>query len=276
MAGQKEEVKHAPCRELGCRQRESDTSQCKLCTRLRESQNRLEDRTKHRQPLWLRILLVGGDGEVRAAVVQAVQAHSDGWTLEICHPCCPAQDRPRGRPALSHAAPKADRAPDFLPDIVLVMVGKSSPDRLACMRKIKTLRPELPVVSVCGPGEEVPILQCLMAGADGCLLKSVDPEALGQAISSVVKGGPALCLEAQKTLMLLAQRVGTSLWSERLSRREQEIICCLAAKLSDKEIGDRLDMTRNTVHVHLARLYRKLGVHTRAQALSKSLGRAMG
>lgn len=47
---------------------------------------------------------------------------------------------------------------------------------------------------------------------------------------------------------------------------------CLVANLCDKEISTRLGMAEATVHVHLTRLYRKLGVHSRRQAVAKLLG----
>jgi DNA-binding CsgD family transcriptional regulator len=51
---------------------------------------------------------------------------------------------------------------------------------------------------------------------------------------------------------------------------------CLMASLRDKEIVERLRMAGSTVHVHLVRLYRKLGVHSRQQAVAKLLGVGAG
>jgi DNA-binding NarL/FixJ family response regulator len=65
--------------------------------------------------------------------------------------------------------------------------------------------------------------------------------------------------------------MGKSLGSRRLPRREQEIAACLAEQLPDKAIPRRLHIAVCTVHAHLVRLHPKLGVHTRAQAVSKLL-----
>jgi two-component system nitrate/nitrite response regulator NarL len=110
-----------------------------------------------------------------------------------------------------------------------------------------------------------------MAGADGFLLKSITPEELVRALSSAAQGVPVLCDEAQKALMHFLHRAGRSLSSHDLTPREQEIVSCLAATLSNKEICERLCMEMNTLHVHLVHLFRKLGVHNRRQAFRKLL-----
>jgi len=54
-----------------------------------------------------------------------------------------------------------------------------------------------------------------------------------------------------------------------LTARDQEIVGCLAAKLSDKETSDRILMNMHTLHSHLGHILEKLGVHNRRQALKK-------
>lgn len=108
---------------------------------------------------------------------------------------------------------------------------------------------------------------------DGYILKPVAPEELARAVSSVARGWPALCREAQKAVLHALHRTATTTtdWFAGLTEREQEIADCLVANLRDKEISERLGMARSTVHVHLTRLYRKLRVHSRRQGVARLL-----
>jgi len=111
-----------------------------------------------------------------------------------------------------------------------------------------------------------------MAGADGFLIKPVTAEELARAVNAAVQQRPTLCPEAEKAVMSYLRRMGASLSSRGLTRREQEIVCCLAEHLTDKEIGQRLGIAPNTVHVHLGRLLRKSGAHCRQQLVAEFLG----
>ena len=107
------------------------------------------------------------------------------------------------------------------------------------------------------------IVQCCMAGANGCFVKPVVASDLGLAVSSAAQGRLALCPQAERALMSFLYRAGMAASSLGLTWREQQIVGCLTEHLSDKEIGQRLGVATNTVHVHLVQLFRKLGVHSR-------------
>jgi DNA-binding NarL/FixJ family response regulator len=160
------------------------------------------------------------------------------------------------------------------PDIVLIGLARPTPAAFACVRKLKSLTPAIPMVIISGRCDGGAIVQACLAGADGWLVKPVLPAKLARAISSVAQGVPVLCEETVKALVHFLRRTGTSLSAHDLTAREQEIVGCLAAKLSDKEISDRLSMNMSTLHVHLVKLYKKLGVHNRRQAVRKLLAPA--
>ena len=75
----------------------------------------------------------------------------------------------------------------------------------------------------------------------------------------------------QRRWYILLHQAGRSLYAYDLTPREQEIIGCLAAMLSNKEICERLKIHKETLHVYLVKLYKKLGVHSRRQAARKLL-----
>ncbi len=84
---------------------------------------------------------------------------------------------------------------------------------------------------------------------------------------------PVLCREALTALLNTLHRTATATtaWPTGLTGREQEIAACLMTHLCDKDISTRLDIKEATVHAHLTRLYKKLRVHSRRQAVARLL-----
>jgi DNA-binding NarL/FixJ family response regulator len=248
---------------------------CHLCALWRQPTNPPGTRHSSRvRPRGLRIALVDEDPRMDLVARQMVQAQGDGWTLEVYHPCCPVRGTagPKGsfRPNPVQGHHRASRPPD----IVLISLSGHEDARLACVRKLKALAPLLPVLIVSRDRDEALVAECCAAGGDGYILKPLSPEQLARAVSSVAQGSPVLCVEAQKAILNVLHRsaTATTVWFPGLTGSEQDIAGCLVAHLSDKEISTHLGMAKNTVHVHLTRLYGKLGVHSRRQAVAKLLG----
>jgi DNA-binding NarL/FixJ family response regulator len=245
---------------------------CDLCVLLGHSPS--QSTLDHQLSTRLRIALVDGDQGTRLAALEMVQAQRDGWTMQVYHPPCQV----RGRSCLKRAScPNAldvDGHPGNPPDIILISLSILDGSGFACVRKLKALAPDLPVLIICGRFDEASIAEYCIAGADGYLLNPVAPEELANAVTSVAQGWPVLCPEAQKAIMNVLHRAATAttVWFPGLTGREQEIAGCLMAHLCDNDISTRLDIKEATVHVHLTRLYRKLQVHSRRQAVAKLLG----
>jgi DNA-binding NarL/FixJ family response regulator len=110
-----------------------------------------------------------------------------------------------------------------------------------------------------------------MAGAIGYLIKPTMTDDLAHALADAMDGHAAMCAEAERKLLECLWRAGSGSAFEVLTRREREIMSQLIANSSDKELAERCRIAPNTVHVHLVRIFRKLGVHSREQALNKFL-----
>jgi DNA-binding NarL/FixJ family response regulator len=219
----------------------------------------------------LRIALVADDDATRLAAQKMVEAQRDGWTLDIYDSCGHAPGASRLTQKSRRSGEETDHATGIPPDIVLI--GLSGPDlsHCTCVRKLKALSPTVPLVIISGPCNGGSIMQGCQSGADGWLVNSIAPAKLARAISSVAQGAPVLCAETAKALVHFLRRRGTSLYAHDLTPREQEIVGCLAAMLSNKEICERLAMNKETLHVHLVKLYQKFRVHNRGQAVRKLL-----
>jgi len=127
------------------------------------------------------------------------------------------------------------------------------------------------VVFVAAPDEGGWPQMALAAGARGLLHKSARPEQLVEAVRVVHGGGVwaprrvmAECIE-RLTRTSSAGRPPDASLARQLSLREQEVFRHAATGLSNKEVADRLDISRATVKAHLTQIFQKLGVSGRAQ-----------
>jgi len=248
---------------------------CDLCASWGQPTHPLSTHHSSRvTPHGLRIALVDNDTGTCLVAGQMVQAQRDGWTLEVYHPPCLAREPAGGKGSPRPSALDGDQGSRSPPDVVLIGLSGREDARLACVRKMKALAPDLPVLIISGDSDQASIVERCAAGADGYLLKPLAPGELACAVSALAQGLPALCPEAQKAIVsVLHQAItATTAWIPALSGREQEVLGCLLAGWSDKEIAERLGMTPSTVHVHLVQIYRRLDVHTRQQAVAKLLG----
>jgi DNA-binding NarL/FixJ family response regulator len=119
--------------------------------------------------------------------------------------------------------------------------------------------------------DEDSVFTAMRAGARGYLVKGVEQEDIARAIRSVAAGeaifGPGV---AQRVLRFLtAPTARTEAVFPDLTPREHEILGLIAEGLSNREIGERLFVSENTVKTHSSRLFDKMGVNRRTQAVQK-------
>jgi DNA-binding NarL/FixJ family response regulator len=116
------------------------------------------------------------------------------------------------------------------------------------------------------------IVESLMAGALGYLVKPVAPGHLLYTLSEAAQGRATLSGQAQDALIDFACRVGAARRSGSLSWRECEVMLVLLKGASSKEISAKLGIHEGTVNRHLHDIYHKLGVHRKADALRRFVG----
>ncbi|MEK7675368.1 MAG: response regulator transcription factor, partial [Verrucomicrobiota bacterium] len=201
--------------------------------------------------------VVDDEVSVHAALRNGLQSLVPEWTME------------------SHLKPleAIQKICSHPPEAVLMDLLMPQLSGIDCTRRIKTLLPHLPVIMLTARTDDEGILLSLMAGASGYLIKPASAEDVVHAVTEVVHGGTFLCQQAQRTIVAcFGGCASLQALQGLLSRREQEILACLFRGLFDKEIGDELHISTGTVHSHLVRLFRKLGVHSRKEALQRFLG----
>ena len=163
--------------------------------------------------------------------------------------------------------------PGDAPDVVLTDINL--PDRTG-VETVRLLKPRLPatqflMLTVYEDSEH--IFAALAAGATGYLLKGTRREELLAAIAQVVAGGsPMSSGIARKVVQSFAQpSVPARSEVDGLSPREQSVLALLAKGFLYKEIAESLGVSGPTVSTYVRRIYEKLQVHSRTQAINKFL-----
>ena len=158
---------------------------------------------------------------------------------------------------------------DLPPDVVLMETPRSGLSDLDCARRLMARLPELRIVMFTACAERDTIVQSLMAGALGYIIKPVTPAYLLWAITETAQGRPVLCREAQTAVMEFIRRVGASRRCRTLRPREREILLLLMSGATNKDIGRHLGIGEGTIHWHLDNIFKKLHVHSREAARRK-------
>jgi len=175
-----------------------------------------------------------------------------------------------GQHANAEAALEA--LPQEHPDVVLMDINLPGMNGVECVRRLKQVDPAIQVVMLTVYEDTENIFNALAAGATGYLLKRTSREELLAAIRDVKQGGSPMTTHIARKVVQSFQRSGPSSQStENLSPREQEVLDFLAKGFLYKEIADKLGISYETVHTYIRRIYEKLQVRTRTEAVAKFL-----
>jgi DNA-binding NarL/FixJ family response regulator len=160
--------------------------------------------------------------------------------------------------------------PQDKPNVVLMDINLPGMNGVECVRQLKQLIPETQIVMLTVYEDTDNIFKALTAGATGYLLKRTSQAELIEAIREVHRGGSPMTTHiARKVVQSLQKSPTTSPQAEALSPREQEVLDCLAQGFLYKEIAEKLGISYETVHTYIRRIYEKLQVRTRTEAVAK-------
>lgn len=164
--------------------------------------------------------------------------------------------------------------PRHCPDVVLMDINLPGESGIACTARLKHETPALQIIMLTVFRNPEALFQSLKAGACGYLLKRANPEAILDAIAEVRSGGSPMSGEiARMVVEAFHEPKGKAADTEQLSLREEEVLMLLTKGLGNKEIGDQLRIAKDTVRAHLRKIYEKLHVRCRVEAINKYLAR---
>ena len=155
------------------------------------------------------------------------------------------------------------------PNVVLMDIHMAGIDGIECVERLKEIRPELQIVMLTVYEDTEQIFNALAAGASGYLLKRQNPDKLLEAIREVNEGGSPMSHSIARKVVASFQKSEQP--AALLSPREQTVLDCLAKGLAYKQIADQLGITVPTIRSYLRRIYEKLHVQTRSEAVARYL-----
>jgi len=160
--------------------------------------------------------------------------------------------------------------PEIAPNVVLMDLNLPGMNGVECVRKLKPQLPSAQIVMLTVYEDPDQIYNALSAGATGYLLKQTPPAELLGAIRDVHNGGAPMSSQIARKVVQSFQNVPVD-GAEGLSAREREVLDYLAQGYLIKEIGEKLGIGFDIVRTYVRRIYEKLHVHSRAQAVAKFL-----
>lgn len=199
-------------------------------------------------------------------------------------------DRAEGFKCLSHfgSAEEALAAiPGAPPEVVLMDINLPGINGVECVRRLKAALPGIMVVMLTAYEDTENIFNALAAGATGYLLKRAQRAEILEAIREVQRGGSPMTAHIARKVVLSFQKPvaapsqpapapaspASAPDGQALSPREQEVLDCLCQGLMYKEISEKIGVSYETVHTYIRRIYEKLQVRTRTEAVAKFLRR---
>lgn len=204
----------------------------------------------------IHVMIVEDDEAIRDALRMLING-SDGFLCPVA--CASAED------ALMEI-------PQHQPQVVLMDINLPGMNGIECVVYIKNTWPEIQVMMLTVFDNPEDIFKSLTAGATGYLLKKTPPARLLEAISELVAGGSPMSGEiARKVVQTFARPLLLPQPGTGLTAREEEILSYLSKGFLYKEIAAELFISIETVRTHIRKIYQKLQVRTRTEALLKCM-----
>jgi DNA-binding NarL/FixJ family response regulator len=184
-------------------------------------------------------------------------------------------NRAEGFTCVSHYANAEDAIKDIpriKPNVVLMDINLPGMNGVKCVQQLKAADPKIQVMMLTVYEDTENIFAALAAGASGYMLKRTPTKELLEAIQEVHRGGSPMTTHiARKVVQSFQQTAATAKPADNLSEREQQVLDLLSKGLMYKEIAEKLGISYETVHTYIRRIYEKLQVRTRTEAVAKFL-----
>jgi DNA-binding NarL/FixJ family response regulator len=172
--------------------------------------------------------------------------------------------------AYSNAEDAVKDLPAVKPDIVLMDINLPGMNGIECIRRVKTACPQLQFMMFTIYEDSEQVFDALAAGASGYLLKKTPRDKILPSIQELYEGGSPMSTQiARKVVSYFQKEKEASNNEAQLSAREIEVLELLSKGFVYKEIAVRLNIATGTVRQHIHKIYEKLHVQNRTEALNK-------
>jgi DNA-binding NarL/FixJ family response regulator len=159
--------------------------------------------------------------------------------------------------------------PRLKPDVVLMDINLPGMSGLECVQRLHVIAPGLHIVMLTVYEDPDQIFKALTFGAIGYLLKQCPSVDLLEAIRDAHRGGSPISSQIARKIVQFFQTGGQADVGSPMSAREAEVLKLLSKGHLVKEIADQMGLSYLTVRTYIRRIYEKLQVHSRSQAVAK-------
>lgn len=208
----------------------------------------------------IRVLLVDDSALLREGISAVIQNHADSTGIQIVG----------GAGSVREAVEKAR---ELRPHVVLLDLRLPDGYGFTACREIVSADPSIRVIVLTGTMDDNFIYESISAGAQGYLMKEIDPAGLVDAIRRVAKGESVISPEQVSRMLAIirtkSQQSATNF--TLLSPQEKKVLELVGQGKTNKEIGEKLGLSENTVKNYLANVFEKLNVRRRSQAAAMYL-----
>ncbi len=207
----------------------------------------------------IRVLIVDDSTLVRRGIRVSIESEPTGGNIDIVGEA-------------DTAATALGEVHRLRPDVVLLDLKLPDDNGLNVCRTIRQQLPEVCVIMLTSATDDESIYGSVVAGAQGYLLKEINPSALIQAIGDGRAGRPIFSRDVAGRVLEIMR--DTRVKSEGstglglLSPQEQRVLAAIAEYRTNKEIAGLMGLSENTVKNYIANIFEKLGVRRRAQAVA--------
>jgi len=164
--------------------------------------------------------------------------------------------------------------PLLMPDIVIMDINLPGINGIECVRRVKAVAPTIQFMMFTVYENNDQVFEALKAGASGYLLKKTAPLQIIAALKELHQGGsPMSAPIARKLVTVFQQETTATSEAAKLTAREKEVLELTAKGLLYKEIAHQLGIGFGTVRQHLYKVYEKLHVQNKTEAINKVFGK---
>lgn len=165
--------------------------------------------------------------------------------------------------------------PKLKPDIVIMDINLPGMNGIECIRQVKDKSPSTQFMMFTVYENDEKVFEALRAGASAYMLKNTGLVQLIESLKDLYNGGSPMSANIARKLVTIFREQNQNFKMEVLSRRENEILELLAKGLLYKEIADKVPISVNTVRQHIHKIYEKLHVQNRTEAINKAFGKKL-
>ena len=171
--------------------------------------------------------------------------------------------------AHSNAEDALKELPLLKPYIILMDINLPGMSGIECIKKIKASFPQMQFMMFTIYEDSEQVFDALSAGANGYLLKKTSTEKIIEALKELHEGGSPMSSHIARKVVSYFQKRKEQNDDSQLSHREKEVLELLSKGFLYKEIGNKLGIATGTVRQHIHKIYDKLHVQNRTEALNK-------